>query len=81
MVTFTAREFNQDVSAAKRAAASGPVVVTDRGAPAFVLLSYDEYMRHVDPSGAGLLERLTMGEDEYVEDFDVPSLVLDVPEL
>ena len=34
--TFTAREFNRDVSAAKRAAADGPVIVTDRGRP-FVL--------------------------------------------
>ena len=36
--TFTSREFNRDVSAAKRAAANGPVIVTDRGQPAYVLL-------------------------------------------
>jgi prevent-host-death family protein len=42
---FTAREFNQDVARAKRAASDGPVIITDRGQPAHVLLSYDEYRR------------------------------------
>ncbi len=43
--TFTSREFNQDVGRAKRAAAEGPVVITDRGRPAYVLMGYDEYRR------------------------------------
>jgi prevent-host-death family protein len=42
---LTAREFNQDVSRAKRAANVGPVLITDRGKPAYVLLSHDEYRR------------------------------------
>lgn len=41
--TVTAREFNHDVSRAKRAADVGPVVITDRGEPAYVLLSIAEY--------------------------------------
>lgn len=41
----TAREFNQDVTAAKRAAAEGPVIITDRGKPSHVLLSIDDYRR------------------------------------
>lgn len=45
MITISARAFNQDVSAAKRAAATDPVIITDRGEPAFVLLSYAEYER------------------------------------
>ena len=44
----SSREFNRDVSAAKRAADSGPVVITDRGEPAYVLLSIDEYRRMKD---------------------------------
>lgn len=40
---ISARSFNQDVSAAKRAADDGPVVITDRGNPAYVLLSISEY--------------------------------------
>lgn len=43
--TMTSRELNQDVSAAKRAAADGPVVITDRGRPTHVLLTHDDYLR------------------------------------
>lgn len=64
MVTMSSRQFNQEVSAAKRAADHGPVVVTDRGKPAYVLLSMDEY-RRLKGLGAGLTlsERLRMAED------------------
>ena len=34
--------FNRDVSAATRAADQGPVVITDRGEPAYVVLSIQE---------------------------------------
>ena len=43
VTTVTARAFNHDVSAAKRAADAGPVLITDRGEPAYVLLSISEY--------------------------------------
>jgi prevent-host-death family protein len=45
ITTLTSREFNQDTAKAKRAAADGPVFITDRGKPAHVLLSIDEYNR------------------------------------
>ena len=45
MATVTAREFNQDVSAAKRAATEGPVIITDRGRPSHVLLTIHDYNR------------------------------------
>jgi prevent-host-death family protein len=48
MATISAQEFNRDVTVAKRAAADGPVVITDRGKPAFVLLSIEEYERITD---------------------------------
>jgi prevent-host-death family protein len=35
----------KDVTRAKKAAKSGPVFITDRGKPAHVLLSIDEYQR------------------------------------
>ena len=41
--TFSSRDFARDVSAAKRAAADGPVFITDRGRPAFALLKIDDY--------------------------------------
>ena len=43
--TLTSREFNQDTSRAKKAASLGPVFITDRGKPAHVLLSIEEYQR------------------------------------
>lgn len=43
--TMTSREFNQDASRAKKAAKDGPVFITDRGQPAHVLLSIEEYRR------------------------------------
>ncbi len=43
MESFTSEEFSRDVSAAKCAAQEGPVFITDRGKPSFVLLSIDEY--------------------------------------
>ena len=45
ITTYSSREFTRDVAAAKRAAAKGPVFITDRGAPAYVLLTIEEYHR------------------------------------
>ncbi|MBA3294638.1 MAG: type II toxin-antitoxin system Phd/YefM family antitoxin [Geodermatophilaceae bacterium] len=47
MSTITSRDFNQDVSAAKRTAATEPVIITDRGKPSHVLLSIEDYRRLV----------------------------------
>jgi prevent-host-death family protein len=44
-VTISSRAFNQDAAGAKRAANQGPVFITDRGRPAHVLLSIEEYRR------------------------------------
>ena len=43
MATMSSREFNQNSSAAKRAALEGPVFITDRGQISHVLLSYEAY--------------------------------------
>lgn len=42
---LSSRELNHDVSSAKKAAQNGPVVITDRGKPSHVLMTYDEYRR------------------------------------
>ncbi len=47
ITTLSSREFNQDTGRAKKAAAEGPVFITDRGRPAHVLLSIKEYQRLV----------------------------------
>ena len=43
MKVMSSREFNQDVSQAKRVARSEPVFVTDRGKPTHVLMSIDAF--------------------------------------
>jgi prevent-host-death family protein len=45
ITTLSSREFNQDTGRAKKAAVRGPVIITDRGKPAHVLLSIEEYRR------------------------------------
>lgn len=45
VTTLSGRELNQDLGRAKRATRNGPVIITDRGRPAHVLLSFDEYKR------------------------------------
>jgi hypothetical protein len=70
---ISSREFNHDVAGAKRAAEKGPVIVTDRGAPAFVLLRYDEYRRMIGSDGASILDLLDHPESADV-DFDPPRL-------
>lgn len=45
IATISGREFNQAVSEAKRATANGPVFITDRGKPAHVLMSFEDYQR------------------------------------
>ena len=45
ITTVSSRQFNQDASRAKKAAKDGPVFITDRGRPAHVLLSIEEYRK------------------------------------
>ena len=53
--TYSSREFTRDVGAAKRAAAQGPVVITDRGRPAFALLKIEDYYELTGKQDVSLL--------------------------
>ena len=66
MKSFGSREFNQDVSHAKRVAVYEPVFVTDRGTPTHVLLSIDAY-RHLVGKSDTLVDLLTADESIPVE--------------
>lgn len=59
ITTISSRAFNQDTSRAKKAAANGPVFITDRGKPAHVLLSIAEYHRLKVPQRS-IIEALSM---------------------
>ncbi len=72
VTTLTSREFNQDTSGAKKAADKGPVVITDRGRPAHVLLSFEDYQKLLG-SGPSLLEALAQKEEGDF-DFDPPRM-------
>lgn len=50
MKVVSSREFNQDVSQAKRAARIEPVFVTDRGRPTHVLMSIDFFRQLTGPT-------------------------------
>lgn len=71
---MSSREFNQNPSEAKRAAEDGPVIVTDRGEPAFVLLKYDAYRRLSGEQEGSLLDLLRQDGPEADFDFEPPRL-------
>jgi prevent-host-death family protein len=79
--TITSREFNQDVSRAKKAAQDGPVFITDCGKPAHVLLSIEDY-RLLAGGGETLAEALAQ-TDAPDFDFTPPKLdrITDVVDL
>ena len=70
--TISSREFNQDAGGAKRAADKGPVIITDRGRPSHVLLSFEEYQKLVG-GGMSLLDALGDPDSEDIE-FEPPRM-------
>ena len=66
ITTLTSLELNQDVGQAKQAALQGPVFITDRGRPAHVLLSFQEYQR-LTGNVASIADLLAMPGAEAVE--------------
>ncbi|MDY6049956.1 MAG: type II toxin-antitoxin system prevent-host-death family antitoxin [Corynebacterium sp.] len=73
--TLASRDFNQNVSAAQRAAEKEPVIITRRGEPAFVLMSIDHYTTLTDTISKSVdefLDNLSIPEHEYFE-FEFPK--------
>ena len=70
ITTVSSREFNQDAGRAKKAANDGPVFITDRGRPAHVLLSIEEY-RQLTGATAKIADLLALPGVEDIE-FEVP---------
>ncbi|SIS47247.1 prevent-host-death family protein [Corynebacterium appendicis CIP 107643] len=71
---MSAREFNQELSRAKREALVSPVIVTDRGEPSHVLMSYGEYERLTRSPGS-FVEKLLI-DDPVDVDIDKSELGL-----
>jgi prevent-host-death family protein len=72
ITTLSSREFNQDTGRAKKAARKGPVFITDRGRPAHVLLSIDEYQK-ITGKPQSIADLLAMPEAAEIE-FDPPRM-------
>jgi prevent-host-death family protein len=72
--TFSSRDFTRDVSAAKRAAADGPVFVTDRGRPAYALLTIEDYYRLSGQKNASLLDIMDAIPGSEGIEFEPPTL-------
>lgn len=65
ITTLSSREFNQDTSKAKKAARRGPVIITDRGRPAHVLMSIEQYQA-LTGSSASIVDLLALPGAENV---------------
>ena len=71
VTTLSSREFNQDTGGAKKAAQHGPVFITDRGRPAHVLLTIEDYLR-LSGGHMSLAEALAQTSADF--DFDPPRM-------
>lgn len=80
LATLSARKFTQDVSSAERAGIDGPVIITDRGRPAFVLLAIEDY-RWLAGAPTSPVSRLAMDDDEVEFEPEPADLTLRVPDL
>ncbi|WP_395600734.1 type II toxin-antitoxin system Phd/YefM family antitoxin [Pseudomonas sp. B19125] len=74
ITTISSREFNQDTSGAKKAASKGPVFITDRGKPAHVLLSIEDYQK-LTGLNVDIVDLLVMPEAAEI-DFDTERAVI-----
>jgi len=70
ITTLSSRAFNQNTSLAKKATQAGPVIITDRGKPAHVLLSIQDYRKALGKT-RNIVDLLAMPGAEDVE-MDVP---------
>ena len=66
MKVVSSRDFNQDVSQAKRAARIEPVFITDRGKPTHVLMSIENF-RHLTGQTENLVDLLARRDPNDVE--------------
>jgi prevent-host-death family protein len=64
--TLSSRDLNQDASSARKAAQNGPVIITDRGKPSYVLMTYDEFKRLSGQPGS-LIDALAMPDLSQID--------------
>lgn len=74
VTTLSSRELNQDVTHAKKASKHGPVIITDRGKPAHVLLSFEDYQR-LTKQRRNIADALAMPDAADIA-FDPPKAII-----
>lgn len=72
ITTMSSREFNLDTNSALKAAEKGPVIITDGGRPAHVLLTFEEY-QNLTGKHDNIVDMLAMPGVEDIE-FEPPRL-------
>lgn len=70
---LSSREFNQETGRAKRAAKKGPVIITERGRPAHVLLTFEAYQRLASARG-NILDALGLPKGVENVELEIPPL-------
>ena len=79
ITTLSSREFGRNAGRAKRAAASGPVFITDGGKPAHVLLTIESY-RQLTGGPRRITDALALPGVEDIE-FTAPRAAVFVREV
>ncbi|HEX7907561.1 MAG TPA: type II toxin-antitoxin system Phd/YefM family antitoxin [Paraburkholderia sp.] len=74
ITTISSREFNQRASEATRATSNGPVLITDRGRPAHVLMTFEDYQR-LTKQRRNIADALAMPDIADIE-FDPPRAAI-----
>lgn len=77
---LTSREFNQDSSRAKKLSEKEPVIITNRGKPAHVLMSFDQYNKLLNQQSL-VTDLLGMDEDVDFEPEKLKSSLIKTVDL
>ncbi|CAN5752203.1 type II toxin-antitoxin system prevent-host-death family antitoxin [soil metagenome] len=78
--TVPSRDFARDVGNAKRLTAEGPVLITDRGRPAFALLKIEDYYRLSGKAEVSIADLLAMPVDDIAFEPPRADIQLQIPE-
>ena len=65
-MTVSSRELNQALSQVKKSSLTGPVIITDRGRPSHVMMSYAHYQR-LTGKRTSIVERLSSPDTAELE--------------
>ena len=71
MTVMTSREFNQNLAKAQKQAQQSPVIITKRGEPTYVLMTYEEYSRSQNESSSLY---------DFFANYPQPAEGMDLPE-